>query len=160
MITKPPDSYFFVRGASEGPMPLNAFDGALLNSGIGNTNLVRISSILPPGAVRMEPVLLPPGTLVPVAYASITSGVKGQTISAAVAAAFPSDHSMPGVIMEYSAAGPPAEIEQICHEMAVSALEMRDLDVERIESESISHSVIDTGAAFAGVVLWIGGTRQ
>ena len=48
MIFKTPTQYFLVSGASDGYMPLNAFDGALLQAGIGNTNLVRMSSIVPP----------------------------------------------------------------------------------------------------------------
>lgn len=135
-------------------MPLNAFDGALLNSGIGNTNLVKMSSIIPPGALLIDPLPIPYGALVPVAYASITSSMKGQTISAAVAAAFPEDQSMPGLIMEYSATGPSEEIEQICCDMAIHGLGMRGLGVGRIESTSVSHHVEIVGAAFAGVVLW------
>lgn len=154
MITRTPDAYFFVKGVSEGYMPLNAFDGALLASGIGNTNLVKMSSIIPPGARLIEPVSIPYGALVPAAYASITSSIKGQTISAAVAAAFPGDRSMPGLIMEYSATGPPEEIEQICRDMAVHGIAMRGLTVERIESASVSHQVENVGAAFAAVVLW------
>lgn len=136
-------------------MPLNAFDGALLDSGIGNTNLLKMSSIVPPGASLIDPVPLPLGALVPAAYASITSSIKGQTISAAVAAAFPSDLSMPGLIMEYSATGPPEEIEAISRDMAVHGLGMRGLEVGRIESASVSHQVMDVGAAFAAVVLWV-----
>ena len=129
MIFNTPEAYFFACGSSEGSMPLNAFDGALLASGIGNTNLVRMSSIVPPGAVRIEPVPLPYGTLVPVAYSSMDSSIKGQTISAAVAAAFPTDPDMPGLIMEYSATGPSEEIEQICRDMASEGLKMRGLEV-------------------------------
>ena len=154
MITRTPDAYFFAKGSSEGYMPLNAFDGALLTSGIGNTNLVKMSSIIPPGAKLIEPAAIPFGALVPAAYASITSSIRGQTISAAVAAAFPKDLSMPGLIMEYSATGPSEEIEQICRDMAVHGLGMRDLEVDRIESASISHHVENAGAAFAAVVLW------
>lgn len=154
MITPIPDAYFFAKGASEGYMPLNAFDGALLASGIGNTNLVKMSSIVPPGARLIEPVSIPYGALVPVAYASITSSIKGQTISAAVAAAFPEDPSMPGLIMEYSATGPSDEIEQMCRDMSVHGLGMRGLAVGRVESTAISHQVENVGAAFAAVVLW------
>lgn len=154
MITRTPDAYFFAKGASEGYMPLNAFDGALLNSGIGNTNLVKMSSIIPPGALLIDPLPIPYGALVPVAYASITSSIKGQTISAAVAAAFPEDQSMPGLIMEYSATGPSEEIEQICCDMAIHGLGMRGLEIGRIESTSVSHHVESVGAAFAAVVLW------
>ena len=154
MIIRTPNIYFFARGASEGYMPLNAFDGALLNSGIGNTNILKMSSIIPPDARRTDPVSIPYGALVPAAYASITSSIKGQTISAAVAAAIPTEITMPGLIMEYSATGPPEEIEDICRDMAVHGLEMRGLETGRIESVSVSHQVIDVGAAFAAVVLW------
>lgn len=160
MIFGVPDAYFFVRGVSEGYMPLNAFDGALLDAGIGDTNLVKMSSIIPPGAARIEPERIPPGSLVPVAYASITSTMKGQTISAAVAAAFPTDPGRPGLIMEYSATGSAAEIEDICRDMAMNGLKMRELDTDRVESVSISHSVQGVGAAFAAVVLWKGGRRS
>ena len=56
--------------------------------------------------------------------------------------------------MEYSATGFPEEIEQVCRDMAVHGLEMRDLEIGRIESTSISHHVENVGAAFAAVVLW------
>ena len=35
-------------GHAEGGTPLNAFDNALLAAGIGNINLVKVSSIIPP----------------------------------------------------------------------------------------------------------------
>src|SRR5262249_17098555 len=35
-------------GSAEGTTELNAFDNALLAAGIGNINLVKVSSILPP----------------------------------------------------------------------------------------------------------------
>jgi arginine decarboxylase len=113
-----------------------------------------MSSIVPPGAKRIQPVSIPYGALVPVAYASITSTVKGQTISAAVAAAFPSDRLMPGLIMEYSATGDPDEIESICRDMAQHGLQARGLETDLIESVSVSHQVESAGAAFAAVVLW------
>lgn len=155
MIIPVPDAYFLVTGCSEGYMPLNAFDGALLNAGIGDTNLLKISSIIPPGATRIEPLKPPAGALIPSAYSSITSTVKGQTISAAVAAVFPEDPAQPGLIMEYSAAGSPEETERICRDMAGHGMEMRGQKVSRFESVSISHQVENVGAAFAAVVLWI-----
>ena len=42
-------------GAAEGGSLLNAFDNALLVAGIGNVNLVKVSSIVPPG-VEIEPI--------------------------------------------------------------------------------------------------------
>ena len=48
-FTNIPTSFFFCSGSAEAVSPLNAFDAALLAAGIGNTNLVKISSIVPPG---------------------------------------------------------------------------------------------------------------
>jgi len=154
MLIKTPDCYFMAAGHSEGYQLLNAFDGALLDAGIGNTNLVKMSSIVPPACRKVPPFRLPYGALVPVAYAAITSSEKGQTISAAVAAAFPQDDRLPGLIMEYSATGPAGEIEEICREMVRQGFAMRKQEVARVESIAVSHHVRDAGAAFACVVLW------
>lgn len=69
MIIKTPTKFFLVSGSSEGYSLLNAFDGALIASGVGDTNLVKMSSILPPGCVEINPppVPMPQGALVPVA---------------------------------------------------------------------------------------------
>ena len=93
MIIKTPTKFFLVSGSSEGFSLLNAFDGALLASGVGDTNLVRMSSILPPGCEETipAPVPMPQGALVPVAYASLYSDVPGEIISAAVAIGIPKD---------------------------------------------------------------------
>src|ERR1035441_9431774 len=38
-------------GTGSGPTPIAAFDAALLDSGIGNFNLIRLSSVIPPLSV-------------------------------------------------------------------------------------------------------------
>jgi len=48
MLCNTPTKFFMATGSSEGYTELNSFDGALLNAGIGNTNLVKMSSIVPP----------------------------------------------------------------------------------------------------------------
>jgi arginine decarboxylase len=85
VIIETPTKFFLVSGSSEGFTLLNAFDGALLASGVGDTNLVKMSSILPPGCLEMNPrpVALPQGALVPIAYASLCSDAPGEVISAA-----------------------------------------------------------------------------
>ena len=42
------DRYTLVSGIGTGSTVLNAFDAALLSAGVGNFNLLRVSSILPP----------------------------------------------------------------------------------------------------------------
>lgn len=154
MVFKTPTKYFLVAGKSEGYKPLNAFDGALLNAGIGNTNLVKMSSILPPRAQEIEPVKLPYGALVPVAYASYVSETPGEIIAAGVAIAIPEREDYPGLIMEYSDRGTKEEIEETVKRMAIEGMNMRGEKVKEVKSIAIEHKVTRCGAVFAAVVLW------
>jgi arginine decarboxylase len=155
MFNNAPNIYMMKAASAEGFSELNAFDVALLESGVGNTNLVRMSSILPPNCKKKESIILPPGDLVPVAYASITSSKKGEIISAAVAIAIPKDKSKNGLIMEYENAGiTKEEAESHVIEMAKWGMEYRGFDIDRIESIASSHIVDKHGAAFACVALW------
>lgn len=154
MIIKTPTHYFLVSGASEGFSSLNAFDGALLRAGIGDTNLVKMSSIVPPLCKLISPVPLPPGSLVPTAYASITSDVSGETISSAVAVALPKESHYPGLIMEYSARGTKAEIEERVRRMALEGMKLREREIKELKSIAVEHKVQKVGATLAAVVLW------
>ncbi|WP_051463178.1 pyruvoyl-dependent arginine decarboxylase [Deferrisoma camini] len=154
MLIRTPTHYFLVAGDAEGYMELNAFDAALLRAGVGNTNLVKISSILPPGCRPTAPVPLPAGALVPVAYAAITCSVPGEIISAAVAVAVPEDEGRPGLIMEYSAYGRADISREIVVRMAEEGMRARGVAVREIHTAEAEHKVENKGAAFAGVVLW------
>jgi arginine decarboxylase len=149
-----PDIYFLASGASEGYTPLNAFDGALLQAGIGNTNIVKMSSIVPPHCTLVDPIDLPPGALVPTAYAAITSDVPGEVISAGVAIALPEDENQNGLIMEYSSKGERRQIEEIVRNMAVEGMMLRGWEIKALKSISTEHTVENIGAALAAVVLW------
>ena len=154
MIIKTPTTYFLACGHSEGFMPLNAFDSALLNAGIGDVNLVRLSSILPPNCQEIEPIRLPYGALVPTAYAGITRSTPGEIISAGVAIAIPQDPRYPGLIMEYSAPGTEKEIHERVRNMAEEGLRYRDRRIKEIRSAAVQHEVRNHGSAIAAVVLW------
>lgn len=154
MIIKTPTHYFLVSGASEGFTSLNAFDGALLRAGIGDTNIVKMSSIVPPRCQLISPVPLPPGSLVPTAYASITSDVPGQMISSAVAVALPKEPQYAGLIMEYSGRGSKAEIEEMVRQMALEGMKLRKREIKDLKSMAIEHKVQKVGATLAAVVLW------
>src|SRR6202162_6733331 len=88
-------------GHAEGGTPLNAFDNALLAAGIGNINLLKVSSILPPEVPVVELPKIKPGALVPTAYAAITSETPGETVAAAVGHALTDDTAKNGVILEF-----------------------------------------------------------
>ncbi|MHB1528949.1 MAG: pyruvoyl-dependent arginine decarboxylase [Acidiferrobacteraceae bacterium] len=156
MIIKTPTTHTFVSGASEGYTPLNAFDGALLAAGVGNTNLMKMSSIVPPGSreVPVASLTLPPGALVPVAYAAMESDIPGSMICAGVAAAWPRDTSRPGLIMEYHAHGHREDAESVVRRMAEEGMKKRGWEIREIRSVAIDHRVEKIGAVFAAVVLW------
>ena len=154
MIFKTPTQYFLVSGASEGFTPLNAFDGALLQAGIGNTNIIKMSSIVPPHCQRISPIALPPGALVPAAYACITSDVPGEIISADIAVALPEDENQNGLIMEYSAKGDRRKIEEIVRNMAVEGMKLRGWKIKDLQTVVSEYQVKRIGATLAAVVLW------
>ena len=149
-----PTNFLLCRGASEGYTPLNAFDAALLEAGVGNTNLMKMSSILPPGLTRKNSATFAPGGFLPIAYASITSVTPQEVISAGVAVAIPEDVSKPGVIMEYSARGHAEDVERIVRSMAEEALKYRNWPLKEVLSIAVEHRVETVGAAFAGVALF------
>ncbi len=154
MLIPTPTKYFIVQGCAEGPTELNAFDAALMNAGVGNTNLVRLSSILPPGCQEIEPVPLPQGALVPTAYATVASSVPGQVITAAVAVAIPEDEEHCGLMMEHHGHAPRAVVEEQVCRMAEAGMEFRGKRIREVKSAAAEHVVEKTGAAFAGVILW------
>jgi len=149
-----PTRYFLASGASDGYTPLNAFDGALLKAGIGNTNIVKMSSIVPPHCKLVAPIALPPGALVPTAYAAITSDIPGEIISAGIAVALPEDENHNGLIMEYSAKGERAKIEEIVRNMAMEGMKLRGWKIKDLKSIAIEYKVKKIGAALAAVVFW------
>lgn len=156
MIIKTPTLHAFVTGRSEGMTPLNAFDGALLDAGVGNTNLVKMSSIVPPGTreVNVTEMRLPPGALVPIAYAAMESDIPGSMICAAVAAAWPEDPAKPGLIMEYHSHGHREDADDVVQRMVRAGMEMRGWPIRELKSAAIDLQVKRIGAVFAAVVLW------
>ncbi|HEY8426083.1 MAG TPA: arginine decarboxylase, pyruvoyl-dependent [Limnochordales bacterium] len=147
-----PTKFTLAAGAAEGETALNAFDNALLAAGVGNLNLVRVSSILPAGARLVDYLDLPPGTLTPTAYGSIVSDKPGELIAAAVAVAI-SEKGF-GVIMEFSGRCSRAEAEARVRQMAEDALRGRGLAIKQLHLRAVEHRVERIGCAMAAVALW------
>lgn len=149
-----PDGFFLTAGNAEGEEPLTAFDGALIAAGIGDVNLVRVSSILPPGARPLTATALPPGALVPIAYGYTWSDEPGTTIAAAVAVGIP-EPGQPGVIVEHSGRGSREEMEAIVRAMVKETFARRGRpQPAQVLVRSAQHQVVKVGCAFAGLVLW------
>jgi arginine decarboxylase len=148
-----PQRYTLVAAAAEGRTRLNAFDHALLAAGIGNLNLVRVSSILPPLAEEAERVETAPGSLTPTAYGSITSDVEGEIIAAAVGVGI-GDPDEYGVIMEFSGRCSREEAEAEVRAMLEEAFETRGRALKVVKIRSVEHRVRNVGCALAAVALW------
>ena len=147
-----PKKYFVTAASSEGNTKLTAFDGALLKARVGNTNLLRVSSILPPGCEFTPDLIIPAGSLLPIAYGAITSTEPGQLISAAVGVGIKKDSF--GVIMEFSGHCSKEEAEDAVTRMVEEAFTMRGLDLDEVKLASTEHRVVKIGCAFAAVPLW------
>jgi len=147
-----PKKFKIVAAAAEGKHKLNAFDNALLQAGIGNVNLVRVSSILPPAAEQDQDLFLPPGSLVPTAYGTIVCDEPGVTIAAAAGIGFSADSF--GVIMEFSGVCAREEAEAQIVSMLQDAFRNRGMELTRTEMRAVEHTVEKTGCAFAAVALW------
>lgn len=153
--------FFMVAGSAESNVStLNAFDHALIRAGIGDTNLIRLSSIIPPEATRIDPIsFIPKGAYLPVAYAAITTPPvdAGAIISAAVAVALPKNNAVfsSGLIMEYSGFCDEHTARINVEQMVREGYKIREIEVGELFVISSSCAITGSfGAAFAGVVLF------
>ncbi len=147
-----PKKFKIAAGFSEGMLSLSAFDGALLQAGIGNINLMRITSILPPMAIEDNNLFIPEGSLVPTAYGTTTSEKPGELISAAVGIGFTKDSF--GVIMERAGKESRIEAEEQVKIMLQDAFSQRNLPMGKMVIKGVEHRVQKIGSVIAAVVLW------
>lgn len=84
-----PSKYFITSGKAVSKISsLNAFDKALMSAGICEQNLVAVSSVIPDGSVRIDPVDLPMGAVTHCVLSQIR-GKSEEMISAGIAFAYP-----------------------------------------------------------------------
>ncbi len=140
-------------GHAEGGTILNAFDNALLAAGLGNINLIKVSSIVPPDVEIVELPKIKPGALVPTAYAAMTSDVPGQTVAAAVGYALPDDPAKPGVIMEYHDLADRRTAERSIRAMLEEAFRVRGEMIRELKVFVAEHTVERVGCAVAAIAL-------
>lgn len=138
---------------AEGGTTLNAFDNALLAAGIGNINLIKVSSILPPDVPVIDLPKIKPGALVPTAYAAMTSETAGETVAAAVGYAVPDDPAKNGVIMEFHGVASRAEAERQIHLMLEEAFRIRGEVIRERAVFAVEHTVERVGCALAAITL-------
>jgi len=147
-----PNLLWVTGGAAEGATPLNAFDNALLAAGIGDLNLVRVSSIVPRGARLADaPLQIEAGSLVPTVYAVVHSDTAGDTICAAVGIGIGKDSH--GMIFEHHASARDVA-KRVVTGMVEEGFARRGLPLERLLVHVADHRVERVGCAVAAVVLW------
>lgn len=150
MIT--PQYYTIVSGRGESKYKLVAFDKALLDAGIGDYNLVKVSSIIPPGCIFRETIDLSKGSILYAAYAEIIVQ-EGQSGSTAVAIAIPTDSDKNGVIFEDSSDD---NAENIVRDMCQEAMFNRERSIANIKCSSITIKGIPDKyvCCISAVVMW------
>jgi arginine decarboxylase len=153
MIWKKVTKVAATAGSAEGGTALNAFDNALLAAGIGNVNLVRVSSIVPPDVDIVDLPAIKPGAIVPTAYAAMTSETPGETIAAAVGYALPEDRTKAGVIMEYHERADRAAAERAVRAMLAEAFAVRGERIRELRVVAAEHRVKKIGCALAATAL-------
>ncbi len=150
-----PRMYTVVSGSATGPTEVSAFDAALADAGVADLNIVPVSSILPPDAVRLpEPPEMTPGTTV---HAVLAKAVGEKRVAAAVAIAYLEEGY--GVISERT--GPDAgTAEELALEDVEAMAETRNSDIIEVEIESTEAEPDDNpwASAVALVLLLPGGT--
>jgi len=149
-----PKNFFIVAATGVGKTELNAFDKALFEAGISEYNLVKVSSIIPPGAKETHILELPKGSYLPIAYGAITCSEEGTIITAAIAVGLPEDENLCGVIMEFAGYISEEEAKEKAKFMAEEALKMRGGGIKKINVKSVSMMVKEPSCVFAGVALW------
>lgn len=147
--------FCLVAGSGTDDYMISSFDSALLDAGVGNYNLVRVSSILPPNCTQEKEISLADGSVLFTAYATLTTQTK-ELIASAIAVAIPSDIRQHGVIMEYSDRTSKENAIEIVKELAGKAMIKRHIAVKTILSTGIEIQGEDKvfSTTFAGISMF------
>ena len=148
--------FMLVAGRGKGHTRLNAFDGSLVSAKVGNYNLLRVSSILPPNAERVSNLDVPQGAALLIAYGFQESSELHQRVSAACAVAIPKNRDVVGVITEYEMNGTAKDTVAIVRGMAEEAMKLRGIEIAEILDVSAEIVCESDGhvCAFAGIALF------
>lgn len=134
-----PKELFFTKGVGKHREKLTSFEQALRSAGIAACNLVRVSSIFPPGckivpraegAKRLEP-----GQVTFVVMSEAASREPHRLIAATIGVAIPRDRELYGYLSEHHCYGENEETagdyaEELAAEMLATALDL-DFDPDR-----------------------------
>ena len=139
-----------VSGKDEGPTKLNAFDNALSDAGIGDVNLIKVSSMLAGNAEVCELPKLKAGSMVNCVLSQITSDNPGDEITAVVAVAIGDEL---GCVVETTGINQkPDEIIDEAKQMVMYMMDRRGVEIKDLIVESSTATVNKIASVVASVV--------
>ena len=139
-----------VSGKDEGPTKLNAFDNALTDAGIGDVNLIKVSSMLSENTEVKELPILKPGSMVNCVLSEITSDNPGDKITAVIAVAIGDEL---GCVVETNGINKnPDELIDEAKFMVTYMMEKRDVEIKNLIIEEVTTTVKEIASVVASVV--------
>lgn len=125
-------SKFFITSSSavSEVSDLNAFDKALIKAGIGEQNLVSVSSVIPIGAERVEVCEMPMGAVTHCVLAQMR-GCEGETIAAGIAYTYRKD-GKGGYVAEGHIHGSAESLKEILSWKMDEMARIRDVEFQEI----------------------------
>ena len=139
-----------VSGKDEGPTKLNAFDNALSDAGIGDVNLIKVSSMLAGNAEIVDLPTLKAGSMVNCVLSGVTSDVRGEEITAVIALAIGEEL---GCVVETT--GRDKNHDDLVEEakfMVNYMMEKRGVEIRDLIVESSTATVNNIASVIASVV--------
>ena len=139
-----------VSGSDEGPTKLNAFDNALSDAGIGDVNLIKVSSMLAGNVEINELPKLKAGAMVNCVLSEITSDVSGDEITAVIAVAIGEEL---GCVVETT--GKNKDADDLIEEakmMVEYMMEKRGVEIKELIVEHSTATVSKIASVVASVV--------
>lgn len=139
-----------VSGKDEGPTKLNAFDNALSDAGIGDVNLIKVSSMLSGNAEIIDLPSLKAGSMVNCVLSEITSDVPGDEITAVIAVAI---GDKLGCVVETT--GINKKEEELIDEakfMVNYMMEKREVEIKELIVKTATTTVKEIASVVASVV--------
>ncbi len=139
-----------VSGKDEGPTKLNAFDNALTDAGIGDVNLIKVSSMLGRNTKIEDLPKLKAGAMVNCVLSEVTSDKPGETITAIVAVAIGDEL---GCVVETGGRGEnPNELIAKTQEMVEYMMIKRGVEIKDLIIKSSTATVESIASVVASVV--------
>ena len=139
-----------VSGKDEGPTKLNAFDNALSDAGIGDVNLIKVSSMLAGNAEIEKLPKLKAGTMVNCVLSEITSDKSGDEITAVIAVAI---GEKLGCVVETTGINKdPNDLIDEAKMMVEYMMEKRGVEIKDFIIKSSTTTVDQTASVVASVI--------